>query len=164
MTTWTNSDGLVVTFGPRKSESVKAGVTGVDGREGETIVQFDYLSAIANIDGAVGDGSFGVIPAGAVIKDVQLKVTTAWSNTTNFTGLEIGTVQADDTEIDKDGFFDEGAAGAKANLTSVGTVVGETTEIGTVLSNSVDAYIWINTIGSADPTAGAATLIVRWVK
>ena len=159
--TWTNDDGLYVRYGTRVSENSKSGKLADTGSVNTAVLQFDYEAAAAGIGATSGDDTQRVpIPAGSVIRDVQLVVTEAFAGG-GFTGLDIGTEEADGDDIDADGFFASGSQGAAANLTSVGTVVGETTEINTVLSNTEDAYILVAVAGS-DPTAGKAKLVVRY--
>jgi hypothetical protein len=157
---WTNSDGLRVRFGTMPSEERKSGV--VDGGADFTgcmVLEFDYVQANAGIGADSGaDLQRTPIPIGAIIRDVKLEILTAWAGGT---GLNIGTEQADGTDLDADGFYAAGAAGALANLTPAGaTVVGETTEIGTVLSNTQKAYVLVAASGTF--TAGKARLVVRW--
>lgn len=162
---WVNSDGLTVRFGKRVSENRKQGKLAESGSENTAIVDFDYESAAATgVDGinaaAGADGQRVPIPAGAVIRDVQLKVLTGFAGA-GFTGLNVGTEQADGTDIDADGFFAVAGQGAAANLTAAGTVVGETTEINTQLSATEPAYVLV-AVGGTAPTAGSAQLVVRY--
>lgn len=163
MTTEVNSDGLVVRYnGDGVTERKKAAVTSTSGHERELVLDFDYASATDTIEGptAANDSSYGYIPAGAVIRDASFTVLEAFSDTASFTGLEVGLDELDGTEIDMDGFLASGSGGAKANLTSTGAVACATTLIGDVMTDN--AYPYVATTGSADPTAGRARLVVRY--
>lgn len=81
-TTWTNSDGLVVGFGPNFAERQVGGDVKGAGHTHQAVLDFDYQSTAA----VAGDCKV-VIPAGAVVRNVTLKTGTLWNNGT---ALEIG--------------------------------------------------------------------------
>ena len=153
-TTWTNSDGLVVGFGPNFAERNEAGVVKTSGGEKEARLQLSYQSSGANI----------AVPAGSVIKSVTLKVGDAW---TGGTKLEVG----DGT--DADGFI-SATQGAQASLTAGVTIdaggayviaaAGTTPDVNVPKLNKV--YAAADTIDvtlTGTFTAGTATLIVTYL-
>ena len=81
-TTWSNSDGLVVGFGPNFSERQKGADVNMTGHVHQAVLDFNYQSTAAS----AGDCKID-IPAGATITSVVLKTGTLWDNGT---AIEIG--------------------------------------------------------------------------
>jgi hypothetical protein len=155
-TSWKNSDGLVIKYGPDRHLDRRPGV--VNSNEPiETIeVEFDY----ENLPSAV-DGDYGIlnIPAGSYLVDAYIEVGTAWVGGTS---LSVGTEQNDGTDIDIDGIFNTTEL-ATANLTAGAVIAGSAgADLGTVISSTLDAYLAVVAAGTF--TAGTAKLVVRYIK
>jgi hypothetical protein len=148
-TTWSNSDGLVVGFGRNFPERNVAGVADTDGVSKEAVLQITYQSSSPTIS----------LPAGSVVEDVYLVVTTAWAGGTD---IQVG----DGT--DPDGFI-SATQGATANLTPAGALIraAGAYAIGDAATNRGLAKVY-NTADTIDIaftgtfTAGAATIYVRY--
>lgn len=80
--TWSNSDGLVVGFGPSYNERQNSAEADMDGHVHQAVLDFNYLSTAA----AEGDCAVD-IPAGAIVTNITLKTGTLWDGGT---ALEIG--------------------------------------------------------------------------
>lgn len=108
--TWSNSDGLVVGFGPnsaeRNAQTTEFDVAGVK----QAVIYFDYTQVNTAATGSIN----WTAPAGTNVVGVQLDVETAFVGGTS---LEFG--DASDT----DGFV-SAAQGATANLTAGAHIVG----------------------------------------
>lgn len=79
--TWTNSDGLVVGFGPQYPERLYSGDAKRVGTGREIRVQVTYQSTFG------ASGAKASIPANSNVKNVYFKVGTAW---TGGTSLSVG--------------------------------------------------------------------------
>lgn len=147
--TWTNSDGLVVGFGPNYAERNEAGVLETDGVVKEARLAITYQSSGANI----------ALPAGSVVLDVVVKVGTAWAGGTD---VQIG----DGT--DADGWI-SATQGAVANLTAGATVrAAGAYAIGDAATNKGlgKVYASADTLDVAFTgtfTAGTADVFVRYI-
>lgn len=148
--TWTNSDGLVVGFGPNYAERNVAGVMDHDGNVKEARLAITYQSSGANV----------ALPAGSVVVSVTMKVGTAWLGGTK---VELG----DGT--DPDGWI-SAAQGAQANLTIGATLVaGGAYALGatdTTAARIGKLYAAADTLDVAITgtfTAGDADILVRYI-
>lgn len=157
--TWTNSDGLVVGFGPNTPQTTGADAKNYGGIGGAktALAKFDWknLNAAATINVPV--------PAGARILDVRLVVDTG------FTSTGSNTITVGDGS-DADGFITASAAttAAMATAGAVITVDGAYTIADTdTTAPQIKAYSAADTIDLAsaqtDWTAGAATLVVTYL-
>ena len=152
---WTNGDGLRVRFGTLDSMNFRpAAVT--EGSALKTIVlEFDYANYPQPNGSGVVDQVF--IPAGAYVVRSTLQVDAAW---TGGTDLQIGTEQADGTDIDLDGFH-TAAATVTANLTAGAVLAGGGADVGTVVDGTNNAYIKVTANGTY--TTGSARLIIDYI-
>lgn len=148
-TTWSNPDGLVVGFGKNFPERQVGGEVDVSGNVKEAVLQFTFQSS----------APFLSLPAGAVVEDVYLEVTTTWVGGTD---VQVG----DGT--DPDGFI-SATQGAVANLTTAAGRVraAGAYAIGDAATNRglAKVYSTADTIDVAFTgtfTAGAARLVVRY--
>lgn len=143
--TWTNSDGLVVGFGPNTPE-VAGAISAAEGGLKTAHVHFDYADTGVNVP----------VPAGATVVAVRLEVGTAWVGGTD--------VQVGDGS-DADGFV-TAAQGATANLTAGATIVGAgvytkgATDTGAQEFKLYSAADTIDVAFTGTFTAGTATLTV----
>ena len=146
--TWTNSDGLVVGFGPNTAE-VAGNVNKDFGHAIKSAsVVFDYTDTGVNIP----------VPAGSQIVGVELRVGKAWLGGTRVT---VG------DNSDPDGFITD-AAGATANLTEGASLKG--TGVYFVGTGATDrefkTYAGADTIDvtiTGAFTAGTATLVISYL-
>jgi hypothetical protein len=147
--TWTNSDGLIVGFGPNIPERNIAGDYNTDGIVKEAVLQVTFQSSGAVIP----------VPAGSAVLDVVLRVGTAW---TGGTKVEIGDA------TDPDGWV-SATQGATANLTAGAEIVaGGAYAIGDAASNKGLAKVYATATNltatiTGTYTAGTATVVVRYV-
>lgn len=70
--TWTNNDGLVVGFGANLPERQESGVYETDGRTVQAHLAVTFQSTLG------ASGAKITVPAGSFVKNVYLKVGTAW--------------------------------------------------------------------------------------
>ena len=75
--TWTNADGLIVGFGNNIPERNDAGVNEVDGNDKSAQLNFTFQSTFGSSGAKVS------IPAGSIVKNVYMKVGTAWAGGTS---------------------------------------------------------------------------------
>jgi len=147
--TWTNSDGLVVGFGPNYPERNVAGVLETDGVVKEARLAVTYQSSGATVE----------LPAGSVVLDVVMKVGTAWVGGTD---VQVG----DGT--DPDGWI-SATQGATANLTAGATIrAAGAYAIGDAATNKGlgKVYASADTLDVAFTgtfTAGTADIFVRYI-
>lgn len=151
--TWTNSDGLVVGFGPNSPERSVAGVASMDGGQKEARLYLDLKEYAVGAAGTVS------IPAGSIVKNVYLDVT------------ETGTSGGSATLAVGDGTLTwiTAAQGAVANIVagtpiqSLGTAAYTATEGQLPPTVYAAAATLTATVGTAVFTAGKATLVVEYV-
>lgn len=155
-TTWTNSDGLVVGFGPNYAERQKAGVTSRSGDVKEAKVSITYQSTTGS------SGAVLPIPAGSIVKNVYFRVDTAWAG---------GTAIIFGDATDPDGFLTAAGGGALANLTPAGkkiqadgAYIAATTDTTAInppkeYASATDLYFTV----TGTMTAGALTAVVEYV-
>jgi hypothetical protein len=70
--TWANPDGLIVGFGPNIPERLVAADFETDGNVKTSKLDFTFQSTTG------ASGALITVPAGAIVKNVYLKVGTAW--------------------------------------------------------------------------------------
>ena len=148
--TWTNSDGLVVGFGPNYAERNEAGVHETDGQVKEARLAITWESSGANV----------AIPAGSVVLDVVMKVGTAWVGGTS---VSVG------DGSDGDGWIST-TQGATASLTAGATIraggayaIGATDATAKALGKVYAAADTLDVAFAGTYTAGAADIIVRYI-
>lgn len=155
-TTWSNSDGLVVGFGPNYNERQDAGVIKRVGFNKEARVSITYQSTTGS------SGAKIAIPAGSIVKNVFFVVDTAWAG---------GTAIIFGDATDPDGFLTAAGGGALANLTPAGkkiqadgAYIAATTDTTAInppkeYASATDLYFTV----TGTMTAGALTAIVEYV-
>lgn len=149
--TWTNPDGLVVGFGQAFGERQAAGVDLTDGNIQEYKLQITYQSTFGSTGAKV------TVPAGCVVKDVAIKVGTAWVGGTSVAFGDAG---------NNSGFI-TAAQGATASLTANTTIVGQGAYVqGNAATNqgfgkpyAAATDLFVTVVGTY--TAGDATITVR---
>jgi hypothetical protein len=154
-TTWTNSDGLVVGFGPNYADRQVSGIAteGVLNTK-EARLQITYASTTGSTGAKIS------IPAGSVVKNVYMKVGTAWAG---LTSLAFG-------DATQTGGWISATQGAVANLTLNAFIQGGGVYVagGTdttaarppkVYATATDLYFTL--VGT--PTAGTAQVFVEYV-
>lgn len=150
--TWTNSDGLVVGFGNNIPERNDAGVNEVDGNDKSAQLNITYQST----SGA--SGAKVSIPAGSIVKNVYMKVGTAWVGGTSLTFGDATTAAG----------WITATQAATANLTASAAIQAQGAYAYTstegqlppkVYAAATDLYITI----AGTFTAGTATLYVEYV-
>lgn len=152
-TTWTNSDGLVVGFGPNYAERTVAGVESRSGDVKEAKLHFTWESTMG------ASGAKITIPANSLVKNVYMKVDTAFAGGTSLAFGDGGST----------GGWITATQGALANLTPAGTKIqaqGAYAYTATegqlppkVYASATDLYI--TKVGTF--TAGVGTIIVEYV-
>lgn len=83
-TSWTNSDSLIVGFGPNSAERNLEAVTNRTGDVKTAKVHITYESTFSNA------GAIVAIPAGSAVKNVYIKVTTTWTGGTTLAFGDVG--------------------------------------------------------------------------
>lgn len=109
-TTWTNSDGLVVGFGPNYAERQDGGVVKTEGNTKQAVLNFTWESTFGE------SGAYIRLPKYARVLDMKFEVTTAWASADVGT-LSVGHDEADTADVDA--FFTTTALAAAA-LTPAG--------------------------------------------
>lgn len=156
--TWTNSDGLVVGFGPRDSKNDNGATVETKGNVEIIQMVLDYDNLPSDASTAPSSKSFP-IPAGAVINDAVLQVTEAFTSGGSTT-LNIGLKKADGTVIDADGID---AAIAKTAIDAVGdTIQCDGALVGADVGSD-DAYISCG-VATGPYTAGQAVLTIEYTR
>lgn len=150
--TWTNADGLIVGFGNNFPERNDAGVNEVDGNDKSAQLNITYQST----SGA--SGAKISIPAGSIVKNVYMKVGSAWVGGTSLAfGDASGT-----------GSWITATQGATANLTANAAIQAQGAYAYTATEGQLPpkAYasatdLYITVVGTF--TAGTATIYVEYV-
>jgi hypothetical protein len=153
--TWSNSDGLVVGFGPNTPE--KYAQTSEDDTNGvkSAVIRFDYTQVNTSASGSIN----WTAPAGSNVVAVELVVDTAWVGGTT---LEFG--DASDT----DGFITT-TQGATANLTAGAKIVGNglytkgATDTGAQEFKAYAAATTCSVLRAGTYTAGSAVLKISYI-
>lgn len=150
--TWTNADGLIVGFGNNFPERNDAGVNEVDGNDKSAQLNITYQST----SGA--SGAKVSLPAGSIVKNVYMKVGSAWVG-----GTSVAFGDASST-----GGWITATQGATANLTANAAIQAQGAYAYTstegqltpkVYASATDLYITV--VGTF--TAGTATIFVEYV-
>lgn len=150
--TWTNADGLVVGFGNNFPERNEAGVNEVDGNDKSAQLNITYQSTFGSTGAKIS------IPAGSIVKNVYMKVGTAWAGGTSLAfGDASGT-----------GSWITATQGAVANLTANAPIQAQGAYAYTATEGQLTpkAYasatdLYITAVGTF--TAGTATIYVEYV-
>lgn len=149
--TWSNSDGLVVGFGPNYSERNDSAVLKQSG---------NIKTAKVSVEGA--NSTFGAsganvaIPAGSIVKNVYAKVTEAWVGGTSITFGDA---------TDPDGFIlaaSWGTPALGAQIQGDGAYVNTATE-GQLIPKEFDAAATLYFTKVGTYTAGKADVYVEYV-
>lgn len=154
-TNYVNSDGLNQHYGTRTAENIVAAAPETDGSIQEIVVDFDF-STTANVGYDVNRTDNASIPAGSVIKDVILKVGTAWVGGTS---LALDFQDSVGATTPSAGL----AAVLTASLTAGSVQVGAGAAVGASIP-SVNSDIYLNTTAVGVFTAGTARAIVRYIR
>lgn len=155
MATWTNEDGLLVRFDLSRGPAVRVDGT-KNAEDHRLVVNLPDATALATTDTAAAVADEAFIPAGAIITRAYFVVDTAFTSGGSAT-LDIGTKQADGTNIDDDG-IDAAVAVAALAANAVIAADGALVPGRAVTHNS---YIMF-TYNTAAFTAGAGRLIVEY--
>lgn len=157
---WTNKDGLDVGFGPRKVETNSAArVTAGDSVEKQVIMKI-VGTELGDAPSAAQLSNSVVIPAGAQIERVRIKVDTGFTGASAV--LDVGGWSLAGVEDNDDGFVAALAqtslvAGFEADYVAVSGAGGA--YIKTILANPVKIGAGYDT---AAFTAGVATLTITY--
>lgn len=155
MATWTNSDGLELRFGLDRTTQATTGIKSQE--EHVVVLDIEDATALVDADTTAVDGDAAFIPAGSIITDAYLHVTTAFTSG-GLATLDLGTKAAAGTIIDDDG-IDVAIAVAALTLNSV--TVGD----GALVNAYVSADSWLYaSYDTAAFTAGAGKLYVKYIK
>lgn len=168
-------NGVRRNFGPRDAEDKVPGKVLTAGEVKEIVVDFNYDDLPTN---STNDALVQLIPAYAAVTQVLLFVKTTFAGGTD---IQIGTEQADGTDVDLDGFV-TAAQGAVANLVAGYVVSGRGAQVvespdaaGTAHIDADGVYAagangpiasvatQIKVTANGTFTAGAAKLLVRYV-
>lgn len=148
---WTNSDGLKVGFGPQFPERLYAGVVETDGGLKEARLQITKDSTFGSTGAKI------TIKAGQAVRNVYLKVGTAWVGGTSLAVGDAGNTSG----------WITAAQGAEANLTAGVQIVsaGAYAQAATPAQlapkvYAVDTDLYVTSVGTH--TAGDATLVVEY--
>jgi len=153
---WTNSDGLVVGFGPRTVETNAGAKVVTAGKRQQVVVKIVGGSEIKDSDVSAQLVNAVEIPADALLESAKLFVTTAFAGATAV--MDIGIYNASTgAAVDDDGID---AAVALATLVDNAVVACDGALIGTVLANRSKIGVSYDT---AAFTAGVATLVVEYI-
>lgn len=157
---WTNNDGLKILFGTEQATQGYGGVVKHDG-EG-VIVRWDLDSSLfASTDTKYLILDNVYLPAGAIIREASLYVTTGFVG--SGATLDIGLVRKDGTEIDYDGID------AAIAVTALDTIGERVSCDGALVASTgggalgYDGYLCIDT-DTATFTAGKAQLYIKYIK
>ena len=162
---WNNDDGLAVSFGPDKSVNKQHG--GVVSSNGSSMIltyRFDYtdlpsFTTDINNDGTLNGFSLQDVgvPAGASVKEVILRVGTAWASGTS---LAVGAYDIAGNALDADGYV-TAAQGATSNLTIGSVITGSGSDISENVSASLVGYTVVVAVGTF--TTGDAVLTIEYM-
>ena len=108
--TWSNSDGLVVGFGPNYPERQSGGEVKTEGNMREAILDITYQSTLGEAGASIR------LPTNAVVMSATFEVTTAFASGDSGT-LSVGHDEADTADVDA---FFLAATLANAALTPAG--------------------------------------------
>jgi len=165
--TWTNSDGLVVGFGPRDSVNDVAGTVRTQGNE-EMIIMELNAADMPTASGTARLATDVPIPANSYITKATLHVLTTFNDADANPTMTIGLVNSAGTAIDIDGLY-AGLTELSGQLTAGAVVEGDVATYGGALVNgtasvgSSDAYITA-ALDTGAWDAGLARLTVWYLK
>lgn len=150
--TWSNPDSLVVGFGPNYPERLVSGFAERDGQTKEARLQVTYQSTFGSTGAKIA------IPANSIVKNVYMKVGTAWVGGTSVAFGDAGST----------GGWITASQGATANLTIGANIQAQGAYAYTategqlppkVYAAATDLYITV--VGTF--TAGTADIVVEYV-
>lgn len=155
MAKWTNEDGLVVRFGLDRTTQAETGLKVQE--EHVLVLDIEDATALVDADTTAPSEDAAFIPAGSIITDAYLHVTTAFTSG-GLAVLDLGTKAASGTIIDDDGID---AAIAVADLTENSVTIGD----GALVGAHVAADSWVYaSYDTAAFTAGVGKLYVKYIK
>lgn len=157
-TTWTNSDGLIVGFGPNTPESKTGGVVKTEGNIKEGRLSFDYTTPTTA-------SPYGlVLPAESLLLRAWVEVGTAWA-TSDAGKIEIGYIGGDTDALVLD-LDEQAATGGTANSKFYANgvdIVADTDTTAGQLPISLASETRIGITKTNNFTAGTATLVVQYI-
>jgi hypothetical protein len=150
--TWTNADGLIVGFGPNYPERIDSGVVETDGYDKVASLKITRESTFG------ASGAKVSLPAGSLVKNVFMKVGTAWVGGTSLAfGDAAGT-----------GSWITATQGAAASLTVGVSIQAQGAYAFTATEGQLPPKVYaaatdlyITAVGTF--TAGDATIVVEYV-
>jgi len=142
--TWTNNDGLLVSFGTSNGVQKEAGKVSTEGNYKELRLNISYDNLPTT--GTALQGNAIGLPSGALIVKSEYKPSVTFSH-----AVEIGTMTVAGVEVDKDGLH------TTSTLATGTSFVGAGASIGDVLTQA--EYITVRAT-TTTPTAGAGELVV----
>ena len=151
--------GVLQHYGPRTTNETNGGVQNVGGRTKSATYKFSY----DDLPGGGADAIRTFIPAGAVVKDCYILVTTDFAGGTSY---DIGLEQSDgSTAIDADGLFDALVLADIDATPGSSVTAGEHagTNSGVLIGQKllVDGYLVVAATGTF--TAGEAVVVIDYV-
>lgn len=156
--TWTNQDGLYVGFGTRKVEGNGGALSSTDGAVQTMTVQIKGTQ-LSDAVAAADLENAATLPAGSVLLDAVLLVTTAFAGAT--ATLDIGTYNASDNTVDTDNGID--SAIAVGSLSDGAVIACDGTQASNTLVDGTGGWKIGASYDTAAFTAGDATLVVRFI-
>lgn len=141
--TWTNEDGLEVSFGPQVRDNLDAGTNHIKGKV-KQIQMAVNAEALPSVGEAHSSKDF-FIPAGAQIVTAYYAAEVDFDN-----AVEFGTSDKAGVALDQDGLIATGTT----------TAVGAGALIGTVTAE--DSYLVV-TATTTEPTVGEGELVVEYI-
>lgn len=154
MSTWDNEDGLRQRFGLSRAAVRDDGWQTADKQT--LVIELPDATALGDTDTAAAEPDGAFIPAGAIIRNAQFVVDTAFTSGGSAV-LDIGVKQQDGTNVDDDGID---AAIPVASLTLRAGVESNGALVNTKMQ--YDSYVMF-TYDTAAFTAGAGRLILEYV-
>lgn len=166
LSTWTNSDGLVVGFGPNVPERQASAVAKTYGEVREARLHITYESTLGEA------GALIQLPRMTKVLGVEFRVDTAWASGDSGT-LSVGHTEADTADVDA---FLTASALAAAAMTPAGKVIvgdgaylADTNSVkipATLTDDFDDATKGVKVFFTKanNFTAGEGTLVVRYIQ
>ena len=151
---WTNSDGLVVGFGPRDVEYTGSATVSTAGARKQVVARF-RLSDLGDALDTNDLVNAPVIPAGALLEAAKLYVYTAAAGVNAV--LDIGIATAAGADVNDAGID---AAIATATLVEGYDTACDGALVGTKLANNSKVYASYDT---AAFTAGVVTVVIDYI-
>lgn len=154
---WTNSDGLVVQFGPHDGDNHNMAAQASTMSPTQEVVLNIVATSLSDTAVPTNLNQAARIPANSLILSADLIVDAAFTTSASGT-LDIGTYDSAGAAVDDDGID---AAIADSSLTADTRIACDGAQIGTV----VTADRWVAaTYDTGAFTAGTAKLVVRYIK